>query len=487
MRIFRRFLLILLLFLLPCVAHGESTNPYPYAFPEQMPVIHINTAEEDREFIWRYFRSDKQAGNIEYVPAQISVVQCDEESRLDNVNAQVKVRGNYTLDYMKKSIRIKFDKAQNMLQLHNGKKYKNWVLLADWKDLSMLNNPVALYLGNAILEPDGYYCSDFCPVELYVNDTYWGVYLLVEQQEIKSGRTSLSETKKNQTSWENSYLLEYDHYAEEEMGLPEDKADPTFSITYYQYNGPAQPFTVKSDINHKRQLEFLESYIEKVYFIVYSALYEDKYYTFDPTYTKLILQQQSTPIETISKVIDIQSLVDTYVLYELVCNPDAYWSSFYIGLDMTVRGDKRLIFESPWDFDSSFGMRRSYELYDLPFEINFNNPWLALFRDVPWFQEMVREKWKELHEQKVPETALQLIRDYTARYEQNYLANYQRWDARIVHGNDEVVDELNIGKTQADAAEYMYNWLEGRIQWLDEQWLGIVPETEPEFDAEDDF
>lgn len=467
--------LLLMLWCLCTCAAGEESDPYNYILPEKMPIIRIKTTEEDASFIWRYTRSDKQAGLIDYVPAQISVSRCDGESRLYSAPAQVKVRGNYTLDYMKKSVRIKFDKSQNLLQMANGKKFKNWVLLADWKDLSLINNPAAFYLGNAILEPDGYYCTDFYPVELFVNDTYWGVYLLVEQQEIKSGRTSLSETKKTQTSWETSYLFELDHYANEEALLPDNKGDPIFTVTYYKFNGETRPFSVKSDINHDRQLEFLSFYVEKAYFIAYSALNEEKFYTFDPTYSTLIRADGLTARETISRVIDIQSLVDIYVLNEICCNPDAGWSSFYMGLDMTARGEKRLIFEAPWDFDSAFGLRRGYDIYDMPFEINFTNPWFALFRDVPWFQEMVRQKWQELHAQGVQEKTLQLILDYTAQYKLYYLDNYRQWDARIVYGNHEVVDEVNINKTQEEAAEYLYTWLEGRFAWLDEQWLEETP------------
>ena len=455
--------------LLPCIALGENSY-YDYNLPEKMPIIRINTAPEDSDFIWLYSREDKQNGLIDYVPAQISLARCDDGDRLYSVDAQVKVRGNYTLDYMKKSIRIKFDKPQRMMQMNDGRKFKSWVLLADWKDLSLLNNPAAFYLGNAIYGPDGYYCTDYCPVEVYVNNTYWGVYLLVEQQEVKAGRTSLSETKKTQTSWKTSYFFELDTYAEEEAAMPNGKGDPTFSITYYKYDGAVPAFTVKSDINDDSQLEFLASYMEKAYFIVYCALNENRFYTFDPTYTTLIPLDNATAQETISRVIDIPSLVDTYILYEICCNPDAGWSSFYIGLDMTAKGEKRLIFEAPWDFDSAFGIRRSYEIYDLPFETNFTNPWLALFRDVPWFQDMVRAKWRELRENHVPETMLQLITDYSDRYSLNYTENYRQWPARIIHGNHEVVDEVNTNKTQQDAALYMYEWLEGRFAWLDEQW-----------------
>ncbi len=46
----------------------------------------------------------------------------------DPLKCKIKVRGNWTTSYGKKSLRIKFDKKQNILGLHGGEKYKNWVL-----------------------------------------------------------------------------------------------------------------------------------------------------------------------------------------------------------------------------------------------------------------------------------------------------------------------------------------------------------------------
>jgi hypothetical protein len=43
-------------------------------------------------------------------------------------SGQVKVRGNWTTDYPKKSLRIKFDDKQKMFGLNSDGEFKNWVL-----------------------------------------------------------------------------------------------------------------------------------------------------------------------------------------------------------------------------------------------------------------------------------------------------------------------------------------------------------------------
>ncbi|MBO7736677.1 MAG: CotH kinase family protein, partial [Clostridia bacterium] len=160
---------------------------------DTMPVVRISTPTDTRNnWATQYNRNDKLQDRIDYIDGTVTVDSCPEVYKMENVVAEVKVRGNYTLEYAKKPIRIKFDKAQNMLGLHKQEKYKNWVLLADWKDLSALNNTMAFYLGQEILGSDGYYCTDFQNVEVYLNGQYWGVYLLVEQQEVKEGKNGVS-------------------------------------------------------------------------------------------------------------------------------------------------------------------------------------------------------------------------------------------------------------------------------------------------------
>ena len=169
--------------------NGNSVRGYNYmpSVTEIMPAINIETADGKDTFVTDYGRDEKILDLIDYVGAKISVTGCEDKYRMNGIEAEVKVRGNYTLDYDKKPIRIKFTKKQGMLGLNGGNKFKSWVLLADYKDLSLSHNSVAYYLGNVLLGSDGLYCTDFRTVEVYINGRYWGVYILAEQQEVKEG------------------------------------------------------------------------------------------------------------------------------------------------------------------------------------------------------------------------------------------------------------------------------------------------------------
>ncbi|MBQ8414849.1 MAG: CotH kinase family protein [Clostridia bacterium] len=442
-----------------------------------MPAVHINTPDGSNSWATSYGRGDKLADRIEYVDATVTVDECEEEFAITDAEAEVKVRGNYTLEYPKKPIRIKFKSKTNMLGLNDGEKYKNWVLLADYKDLSLSNNSVAFYLGNTILASDGYYSTDFRNVEVYLNGQYWGVYLLVEQQEVKGGRTSVPEVEDGYTGNDIGYFFEYDSYYVDENNMPNGAGDPTFVMNYSGMSARNPGYTVKSDINADSQLTFLKNYMDNAFYIAYQACQYDKFYKFNEDFTAVVpAPEYTTAAEAVSAVIDVQSLVDTYILNEIACDLDVDWSSFYLSLNMTAEGNKKITFEAPWDFDSSFGMRDGIcndgqGMYAL----NSNNPWFKLIKDEAWFFDLVCKKWSELKKYDVLDNTIKLVMDEKSIYLDYYKKNNQRWPERVIGGNGEVCPELNsykdIRTAQGLAADYLIRWLNARFTYLDSQWI----------------
>jgi hypothetical protein len=451
---------------------------YIPAISNVMPIVHINTSDGNNEWVTKYGKNDKVAGNIDYVDATINVSGCAKEHEMDNVEAEVKVRGNATLNYEKKPIRIKFSSKKNLLGLHDGEKYKNWVLLADYKDLSLSNNTAAFFLGNLILGSDGYYCTDFRNVEVYINGQYWGVYLLVEQQEVKDNRSSVPEVDDDYEGTDIGYFFEFDGYYNEEgtSYLDGGEGDPTFTMNHRGLQGRNIGYTVKSDLYTKDQLNFLKTYLENSFYIAYEAS-RGNYYKFDENYNVVSDSSATNVKDVIGAVIDLQSLVDIYILNEIACDLDVDWSSFYLSLDMSAEGDKKIIFEAPWDWDSCFGLR-----FDVDAAVPnaqgiyaaTRNPWFRLVTGQDWFWEMVREKWSEMKRYDVQKRTVNLIRDQKVIYADCYVRNNQRWPNRVIGGNGEVNSTLNsyrdINTAQGLAADFLINWLNLRFTYLDSQW-----------------
>lgn len=63
------------------------------------------------------------------------------------------------------------------------------------------------------------------------------------------------------------------------------------------------------------------------------------------------------------QVVDVNSLADVYIINELLCDADVYWSSFFMSVDFGPGGNKKLRFEAPWDFDSGV-FERAYAMIE---------------------------------------------------------------------------------------------------------------------------
>ena len=172
-------LLVLVVALVPAWAEEEAAiTPYAYWATETLPRIYIETengmALDDPSLVIPDEHKG-MAGEIavyDYVNATITVTDC-EGYELDAVAGQVKIRGNYTSNYPKKPIRIKFSEKQAMAGLNEGNAMKSWVLLAEYKDPALLRNSVALYVANSLYSTTGNYASDFRNVEVYLNGDAW--------------------------------------------------------------------------------------------------------------------------------------------------------------------------------------------------------------------------------------------------------------------------------------------------------------------------
>lgn len=402
---------------------------------------------------------------------------------------QVKVRGNWTTNYPKKSLRIKFDKKQNIAGLHGGEKFKNWVLLASFKDASILRDSVGLQMYRKMFPG---YASDCRLVELEVNGEYFGVYLLAEQQEAK--RVGLTEPEKDSKNTDIGYLLEFDSYAYTEA------PDEQFWINYLgpvkDYSGKKLQniqagYSIKSDITDRAQHDFISDYMNKLWKICYEAVYNKKYYKFDSSfnlvaYMPVGINDDIKCRNCVSSIINIESLADTYIFNELVCDPDIYLTSFFMNIDFASGKDKLLYFNAPWDFDSTMGNKNfcaaasssgnitgRNDMFAGRCQTDVNcseqrvhaNPWLVIFIKQAWFQKLVKERWAMIPADKVlSELQNYIDENSSAAYQPVFEAN------RVLWGNPSGDWELceasqkAAAKSQAASAEYLKNWLTNRFK-----------------------
>ena len=416
----------------------------------------------------------------DYVNCTVYTINCEDEYRLFGSAAGIRVRGNSTafggnVGMIRKNqvpYRIKFDKKTNLFGLNDEAECKSWVLLRAEYDL--LKNDIAFRLGRTIIHEDNY-CSDGMPVHVYLNGTFKGVYELCEQSQINKNRINISETPKDYEGTDIGYLVEIDNYGEK----------PNFTVNYAKAtvtddNGVTKQFktkfySVKSDVYSTKQTQYIKKYINNVFTVLYEACENGNYYFLDKNNDLVAAKQKKLkvkdengnlkdPAEVVAeKVIDLDSVVDLYLIYEITKDRDVGEGSFYMYADFSAESeDHRLTFTCPWDFEWAYEGPSSgkyaavfnTESFVETFEER-SNPWFILLIKQDWFKERVIRRWTELRTAD-EETGTDPI-SKCFEEERELLNKYNK-------------DLARQGNNACKKAENLISWTEKRIKWLD-GWL----------------
>lgn len=420
----------------------------------KIPVISVTTAPDDMI-----------ASREKYTSCVVDVFNCDEKLEINEASAGIKVRGNSSAYYgdvsqilaNKVPYRIKFDKKTNMLGLNNGAECKSWVLLKSEWDL--IRNDIAFRFGRTIMG-DSNFCSDGQLVHLYVNEEFQGVYELCEQCQINPNRVDISEPAEGYTDTDIGYYLELDNYAtsdEDNHYISMDYENATVT----DINGETRQFvpaeySIKNDLYSQNQIDFIDKYLNNLFKIVYEACENGKYYKFDENYD-LVDSDVTTAEEAVSNVMDIDSVRDMYILYEIVHDYDCGEGSFYMCVDLSKDSKcPKLKFTSPWDFNWAYNDSTEKYYAGAFTDKNFvakkgdrSNPWFIILCKQDWFMATVKEKWTEMSQEKLLQGCIKTEREYLKEYDAD-LRKGEEWGP--------------------DSAEDLFNWIENRIYWLNSQW-----------------
>lgn len=192
----------------------------------------------------------------EYVKASLQVFEND-SVKSETYDLQIRGRGNTTWrDYPKKPYLIKFDKKTSLFGMPKSKK---WVLLANYRDRTLMRNALALKVAS---ETDMEWASKGFFVELILNGDFLGNYYLCEKVENKKERLNVGT---------DGFLLEFDSYFDEK----------------YKFKSPIKnlPVNIKSpETPSAEALTYIRNYIDTVESILYQErkdLSEEDYLDFE--------------------------------------------------------------------------------------------------------------------------------------------------------------------------------------------------------------
>ena len=206
--------------------------------------------------------------------------------------SSTRLRGNVTQQMPKKPFAVKLDKKHGMLGMPA---HKRWVLLANWKDRTLMRNAVAFGIADVFKQtfpndgmawnPSGQH------VELVYNGVYVGNYYLCEQVKIDGDRLDINDPYDPEEGYSGNpadygYLLEAD-----------DGYDETWKFTTACY----VPFLFKDDGN-----DDMLSYASTLVRGIEDNLYKNTTAGYEAAFAQM----------------DLTSFVDFWLVQELMMNSE---------------------------------------------------------------------------------------------------------------------------------------------------------------------
>lgn len=321
---------------------------------------------------------------------------------------EVKGRGNSTWGYPKKPYRLKLNKKAEICGLG---KAKNYVLLANHLDPTLMLNSVAFKIGRLLELP---FTNHAIPVDVVLNGIYKGSYLLTEQIEVKENRVDLDEN--------NSVMWELDSYWDDE---------PKFKSTAFNI-----PVMVKDPDLTTEQFEYWKK-----------------------DFNAFTTQFAKEPLEGNSYVdmIDIESVAKFLITFNLVHNMEINHPK---SVFLHKEGNGKYVMGPIWDFDWAYdyeGTSNHFGRYNTPlFSSSMNGVGTAFFQRFlqdSRVKAIYKRTWQDFKNNKL-DALLQYVDDYAVMLKPSVERNSELWEN--TRSFDTKVKELKT-------------WLRNRADYIDSE------------------
>ncbi len=319
---------------------------------------------------------------------------------------------------------------------------EDFILHGPYSDKTLMRNVLAMNLANKL----GGYHSRTQYVELFINDIYEGIYVLMERIKRDENRVNIARLRTQDTEGDEltgGYVFKID------KGIPDWRSN--FDIVNrcgtkigFQHVSPN-----RGDITPE-QANYIESYIDSFEFALDRGSFGGK--TFD-------------------EYIDVRSFVDHFIIKELAKDVDAYRISSYYYKEKDSDGGK--MFAGPvWDFNIAFG-NADYcgggdpEGWMYSFNCDLGNPfWWNSFMQSSIFTDELNCRWADLREGPLHlDSIMQFIDTQEALLRPNVNKNFDRWPVL----NTYIWPNARVLPTFLAEINYLKQFIRQRIMWMDFQ------------------
>ncbi len=349
-----------------------------------------------------------------YVTGSYTLPAVDGQAALGG-RLSIKGHGNTTWGFPKKPYRVKLDDKAPLLGMP---KDKNWILLADYSDKTLLRTRLAFEVSRRFglaWTPRAFRSRSPSTADMTASMTWWS-----KSREDKN-RVNVTETDGHGAGRcrRGGYLLE----------INERMDDPVCWRT-----ARSVALCIKEpDPGRSDQQAYIRDYVQAA---------EDSLYATDTT--------------AYQAYFDVDSLIDWYLVEELLKNPD---SNFFASVYLYKDKDGKLTFGPVWDFDISAGNGRAETDGFLP----ATALWIARMKaSDPTFETRVRARWDALKADQI-DTLPAFIDAQAAALQGAQGRNFTRWPIIGVY----VWPNSEIAGSYDGEVDYLKTWLAARTAWLD--------------------
>jgi len=357
------------------------------------------------------------------------------------VRSADKGRGNYSWSFAKKSFTVKLDKKADLCGMGESKK---WALVANHYDKSLMRNSVAGYLGTKFSNLA--WTPKSKPVDLWMNGSYRGSYILIERVAIATNRINVVEPDQTLPGKDVGYVLEWDF---------RKGADKNVTAGSYGWVGLKEP---EYDLDAfgrntgKGVTDEQVSYINRYLDTASAAL------------------DKAGSSNAWKDYIDEASAVDYYLAMEYMKPIDGnMWASVYMYKD----AGGKLKFGPLWDFDMSSGDSVRAGNVVSPSYWYLRNQITTTAKQSPytWFNRLnqnadfrakVKARWNELRGDLKLDSYVASQKTLIAA---SAAENWKKWS------HSEQLSSSQVVKSSWSAdVDYLKTWVSRRWSWLDSQY-----------------
>lgn len=331
------------------------------------------------------------------------------------------------------------DTACSLLGLPAG---SDWVLQAPYADKTYMRNALAHEIARVMAEPEGRWEPRTQYVELFLNDDYRGLYLLVERVSREADRLDIPTTTDRTTgAVAGGFIVKVDQHRG--LGFNTTMLGTPIDYTYPR----ASEVTIGEAAYIKAWFDAMEG--------------------------ALMSPSSTDPEVGYAAWLDVDAWVDHWLLNELTANIDGYRLSAYLWADGPP-GVGRLRAGPAWDFDRGFGnvnycvgWQTEGWVWDHVATCGWAAQipvWWQHLRTDPAFEERLRTRWQELRAGELTNEALSAriaaLREETAEAE---VRDHARW---WVVGTF-VFPNWYVAPTWEADITWLEDWVLTRAAWMD--------------------